>query len=460
MLFEDRFDAGQKLAERLRDFGPDAVILALPRGGVPVAYQVAQALGAPLDVFIVRKIGVPGQPELAMGAIASGGIVVFNEDVLRLLGIPEQLVEAVIAREREEIERREQRYRGERAPPQIRDKTVILIDDGLATGATMLAATRAVRELEPAKLVVAVPVGSTQACALMSENADEVVCLKTPSPFFGVGAWYGDFEQTTDSEVHLLLERGRQVHKRSDEPAVEQSARRGAEERSPMRESLVRVTTENVTLEASLCVPRGAQGIVLFAHGSGSSRFSARNRFVAAALHEHGLGTLLIDLLTPDEEIVDRRTRHLRFDIGLLARRLIGAVDWLTLNEATQTLRIGLFGASTGAAAALIAAAARPDSIRALVSRGGRSDLAADAVSAVTAPTLLIVGGEDAQVIELNRQVLGPLGGLARLEIIEGASHLFPEPGALEQVAELAGDWFERFLSGERSREYADGPPP
>jgi len=214
----------------------------------------------------------------------------------------------------------------------------------------------------------------------------------------------------------------------------------------PDAERLVRVPAGPVTVEGNLGVPHGARGVVLFAHGSGSSRHSSRNRYVARVLRDAGLGTLLIDLLTAEEEAVDRYTAHLRFDIGLLAERLVGATDWLARQPATADLPVGYFGASTGAAAALVAAAERP-AVAAVVSRGGRPDLAGDALPRVRAPTLLIVGGDDVPVIGLNRQALDRLGTADKqLVIVPGASHLFEEPGALEEVARLAAEWFARHL--------------
>lgn len=213
-----------------------------------------------------------------------------------------------------------------------------------------------------------------------------------------------------------------------------------------MRERLVRVNTDGVTLEGNLYVGAGAQGIVLFAHGSGSSRHSPRNRFVATVLQHAGLGTLLMDLLTREEEAIDLQTRQLRFDIALLARRLVGAVDWLAEDAATRQLRIGCFGASTGAAAALIAAAERPAQVGAVISRGGRPDLAGDALPRVQAPTLFIVGGNDSVVLGLNRGALAQMRAVKKLEIVPGATHLFQEPGALERVADLAAEWFRKYL--------------
>jgi pimeloyl-ACP methyl ester carboxylesterase len=213
----------------------------------------------------------------------------------------------------------------------------------------------------------------------------------------------------------------------------------------------VTVPAGKVSLEGELAVPKGAQGVVLFAHGSGSSRHSPRNRFVAAALREGNLGTLLFDLLTADEEVIDLQTTHLRFDVALLAERLVHAIDWMSRRE--PELPIGLFGASTGAGAALLAAAQRPEQVAAVVSRGGRPDLAGPALRQVQSPTLLIVGGRDKQVIELNRLALAQLRGKTKMEIVPRATHLFEEPGALEEVARLAREWFGAHLAAAPARE-------
>ena len=207
--FRDRYDAGQQLAAKLKsEVGSrDALVLALPRGGVPIGYEIAEALGVPLDVFLVRKLGVPGHEELAMGAIAMGGLRVLNDDLARELAIPAATVDAVEARERQEMARRERLYRGNRPTPNLRGKTVILVDDGLATGSTMVAAARAVRQLRPARVVAAVPVASADVCAGMRQLVDEMICLETPEPFAAVGLWYEDFSPTSDEEVQELLRR-------------------------------------------------------------------------------------------------------------------------------------------------------------------------------------------------------------------------------------------------------------
>ena len=208
----------------------------------------------------------------------------------------------------------------------------------------------------------------------------------------------------------------------------------------------VRIQVGTIVMLGDLALPDDCHGIVLFAHGSGSSRHSPRNRYVAAELRAARLGTLLMDLLTLDEEAVDARTRHLRFDIPLLASRLVAATDWLASEPATAALSIGYFGASTGAGAALVAAAERADAVRAIVSRGGRPDLAGAALGRVTAPTLFIVGGHDEPVIELNRDAMAQMRSEVRLEIVPGATHLFEESGTLEIVAQLAREWFARHL--------------
>jgi len=209
MIYRDRTEAGRRLAAQLTDYAnrPDVLVLALPRGGVPVAYEVAKALRAPLDIFLVRKLGVPGHEELAMGAIATGGVRVLNEDVMRYISISDAAIDAVAAKEQRELERREQLYRGDRPAPDVKGQTVILVDDGLATGSTMRAAAAALRQQKPARIVVAVPVSAVQTCDEYRMGVDEIVCAVTPEPFHAVGMWYEDFSQTTDEEVRELLAR-------------------------------------------------------------------------------------------------------------------------------------------------------------------------------------------------------------------------------------------------------------
>ena len=211
MIFRDRTEAGKHLATKLLSYKdrPDVLVLALPRGGVPVAFEVAQALGVPLDIFLVRKLGVPGHEELAMGAISTGGVRVLNEDTVDYLRIPDHVIDATAAEELKELRRRERAYRGNRPEPDVKGKTVILIDDGLATGSTIRAAAQALRQQEPTRIIVAVPVSAAQTCDEYRIGVDEIICAVTPEPFFGVGRWYLDFSQTTDEEVRDLLDRAR-----------------------------------------------------------------------------------------------------------------------------------------------------------------------------------------------------------------------------------------------------------
>ncbi|HWC19031.1 MAG TPA: phosphoribosyltransferase family protein [Terriglobales bacterium] len=444
MLFQDRREAGRVLARALDSFRnrDNVIVLALPRGGVPVAYEVACALRLPLDIFIVRKLGTPGHEELAMGAIASGGTVVINRSVVNELGIPREQIEAVAEREKAEIERREREYRNGRPPLQIDGRAVILIDDGLATGASMRAAARALRP-RAQEVIVAVPVASEHACEEFRSEVDQVVCAVTPEPFYAVGMFYRNFEQTTDSEVRDLLSCATSDH------LVSQRSRADDEISDPENGNVL-IPSDRAMLQADLTVPRGAKGVVLFAHGSGSSRHSTRNQRVAKVLQEAGLATLLFDLLTEDEESLDVRTAELRFNIDFLARRLLDATDWLRQRSQFRRIDIGYFGASTGAGAALLAASERAGKIAAIVSRGGRPDLAGPALRKVDAPTLLIVGSRDSAVLEMNREALQQLNCEKRLAIVPGATHLFEEPGALDQVALLARDWFDRHVGGTK----------
>jgi len=396
----------------------DPVVLGLPRGGMVVAAGVARALGAPLDVLVVRKLGAPGNPELGIGAIAEDGVTVLNEGLIARLRVSPVEVEAVAEREHRELARRTTAYRRGRPAMPLEGRSVVVVDDGLATGYTARAAVAATRARGAAAVVLAVPVAAPETAAEFSTLVDEVVCVESPELLFAVGAAYADFSQTTDAEVEALLA----------------AAAPGGE----AREQEVLVDGGGMDLEGTLTVPAGAAGLVLFAHGSGSSRHSPRNRAVAAALQQAPLATLLFDLLLPAEDA----DRAAVFDIPLLGGRLAAATAWLReARPDLQGLPIGYFGASTGAAAALWAAA-DDGSIAAVVSRGGRPDLAAPRLADVRAPTLLIVGGEDRLVLGLNREAQAAMTAECRLEVIPGATHLFEEPGALEQVARMARDWF------------------
>jgi putative phosphoribosyl transferase len=453
MLFQDRVEAGRLLAAKLNYLSnrPDVVVLALPRGGVPVGFEVAKALNAPLDVFVVRKLGVPGHEELAMGAIATGGVRVLNREVVQGLGIPEYMIDAIAAKEDRELERREREYRDGRPPIDVRGRTVVLVDDGLATGSSMRVAAAALRERKPTQIIVAVPVASPDTCAEFETEVDKIICGATPEPFLAVGRWYIDFSQTSDEEVRELLRQSANFGEpKGARPEAGRQINVTRETRN--QETPVHIQIAGQALEGDLTIPNSARGVVLFAHGSGSSRHSPRNRYVAQVLQKAGFATLLMDLLTLSEERIDARTAALRFDIGLLARRLVGATKWLADQPDTAQLPIGYFGASTGAAAALVGAAELPHLVAAIVSRGGRPDLAGSTLRKVFTPVLLIVGGADETVLELNRKALALLPGERKLVVVPGATHLFEEEGALEEVARHATEWFDSYLNPARSK--------
>lgn len=430
MRFRDRVDAGRQLAERLAGLrDDDVVVLALPRGGVPVAAEVAGELHAPLDVLVVRKVGLPRQPELGVGAVGEGGEVVWNTDLLRELGATPEDLHPVADRETEEVARRVARYRGDAPGIDVRGRTVVVVDDGLATGFTARAGVEVARRRGAARVVVAVPVGSRSAVADLDRIADEVVCLATPSPFRAIGLFYDDFDQVSDDRVVAGLQAARSGGAGDD---VDRDA--------PTLE--VDLDVDGVTLPAAITVPTGAAGLVVFAHGSGSSRYSRRNRAVAAALVEAGYATLLLDLLTPDEA----RDRAVVFDVDRLRRRLVGVVDWVHDRPALAGLPVVLFGASTGAAGAVAAAADLGDEVALVVSRGGRPDLARDSLRHVTAPTLLVVGGDDGVVLDLNRRAARRLHCEHDLVVVPGASHLFEEHGAMDRVVAATLAWLDDHL--------------
>ncbi|MGW3771424.1 phosphoribosyltransferase family protein [Actinomadura verrucosospora] len=508
--FDDRADAGRRLAERLDDLrDSDAVVLGLPRGGVPVAFEVARGLRAPLDVIVVRKLGVPFQPELAMGAIGEGGVLIVNDEIVRLTGLGEADLADARRREQAELDVRVERFRRGRPRAEVSGRTAVVVDDGVATGATARAACQVARAQGARRVVLAVPVGSPDTLAGLRRVADDVVCLLEPDLFHAVGQWYREFGQTSDGEVVELLERaatpppnarndsdpagtaeppgtanpsgashpggatnpgaaselgwvspygaagsggaadpGGAVHPGGAtnpgggaEPGGGTGSSRASDpdaDDPPAVDEEVWIDGGFVELTGHLTVPEGAGGVVAFAHGSGSSRHSPRNRLVASGLNRAGLGTLLFDLLTGGEEL----DRGNVFDIGMLAARLVAATGWLRDRPETAGARVGYFGASTGAAAALWAAAEPGADVFAVVSRGGRPDLAERRLRDVRAPTLLIVGGEDRQVLGLNQRAQRRMRCQNRLTVVPGATHLFEEPGALQAVTAHATDWF------------------
>jgi putative phosphoribosyl transferase len=423
--FASRREAGRLLARTLEggaalDLSAGrVVVIGLARGGVEVAAEVASTLRAPLDALAVRKVGHPWQPEYGIGAVAPGGVKYIRAHD----GLTEEELAHAVRIAAMTAETLDATLHAHRAPVDVHGATCILVDDGLATGGTMVAAIRWAHARGARSVVVAVPVGADATVRSLEadDEVDSVVCLVTPLDLGAVGAWYDDFRQVSDEDVVQLLS------------ASQEASTRSAEE----------IPVDDVRLAAELTLPTSAIGWVVFAHGSGSSRHSPRNIEVATALNRARIATLLFDLLTRDEE-ADRQNV---FDVELLTRRLVAATRWLSGRPATGDLPIGYFGASTGAAAALLAASELGDEIAAVVSRGGRPDLAWHGLTQVRAPTLLIVGGADPVVLDLNQTAAAQLTCPHELAIVPGATHLFEEPGALERVAELASTWFTQRFS-------------
>ncbi|MFZ2177179.1 MAG: phosphoribosyltransferase family protein [Rhodococcus sp. (in: high G+C Gram-positive bacteria)] len=444
MPFLDRRDAGRRLAEHLQAYrGENTVILGLPRGGVPVAYEVARALEAPMDVIVVRKLGVPYQPELAFGAIGEDGAKAINDEIVRTAHVSAEELTMVEQAQRAELQRRVVRFRQERPRISLTGRTAIIVDDGMATGATARAGCQVARAQGAERVVMAVPVASREAADILTDVADEVICLETPAFFYAVGQWYQDFGQTSDDEVCDLLRRAAELFPEPVQGPAGDAAEREAVADPAPRDEEVTVRAGEVSLAGHLTIPEHPVGIVVFAHGSGSSRHSPRNRYVASVLNRGGLGTLLFDLLTREEESFRAHV----FDIAMLAERLVEVTRWLGTQPDIARLPIGYFGASTGAGAALWAATDPHVDVGAVVSRGGRPDLAGARLPSVRVPTLLIVGGHDDIVIELNKKAQAAMPCESTLAVVPGATHLFEEPGTLEQVAELARDWFVKHLA-------------
>jgi len=389
-------------------------------GGVDVAAEVAAVLHAPLDAVAVRKVGHPLQPEYGIGAVAPGGIAYVRAHD----GVSDEEIAEAVHSAAEKAVALDARLHERHAPLSVADATCVLVDDGLATGGTMVAAVRWARARGARRVVVAVPVASAGTVGRLQrdEDVDAVVCLVTAFDLGSIGTWYEDFHQVSDADVAELV-----AASRDGEPVS----------------STAEITIGDVPLPADLTIPSSCIGWVVFAHGSGSSRRSPRNISVAAALNRAGIATLLFDLLTPEEEV----DRHNVFDVELLARRLGAATRWLSTRPEASGLPIAYFGASTGAAAALFAASELGDRITAVVSRGGRPDLAWDRLADVRAPTLLIVGGADAVVLEVNEAAAAQLTCPHELVVVPEATHLFEEPRALEHVASLAVAWLRKYFA-------------
>jgi putative phosphoribosyl transferase len=421
-IFATRQEAAEELSLDLAEFkNKNPLILGIPRGAVPMSRIVAERLNGDLDIILVHKIGYPAQPEFAIGSVSEDGDILLG-DGGRRMGMTIQDLEPLARQELEALKKKRAEFAPDGRKVDPAGRIVIIVDDGIATGATMEAAIKSLLRHNAKKIVVATPVASPEAAKRLQDRSVETHILQTPEIFYAVGQFYEEFPQVTDEEVKLAL-RGYRNQVNID-------------------------LGEKTILHGFLDVPNEPRGVIIFAHGSGSGRLSPRNQFVARRLNQSGFVTLLADLLTESEA----QSRSNVFDIELLTNRLSALAHWVGHQPRFAMLPIGLFGASTGAGAAIECAAHDTITISSVVSRGGRPDLA-PSIGAVEAPTLLIVGSNDEGVLELNQQALEQLNCEKKIEIVPGATHLFEESGTLEQVAELATDWFSHHMPVDVSRK-------
>lgn len=440
------------------------IVLGLARGGVPVARAVADVLRTPVGVVVARKVGVPGIEEVALGAIAEGSHRVIAESVAWYLGVPPRIVDHLAARERPELERRVNTYRGGLASFDLRDRTVIVVDDGLATGASLRAAVRSVRDKSPARIVAAAPVASRQSAEEVRAEVDELVVVMTPARFDTVSALYENYSPVTDDDVLALI--GQPVRRVSSN-VVDITARlhptpARTENRGHDRERTIGIPAFDAMVVADLGVPRiastsravqrteGVRGLVILAHGGGSSRNSYRNRYIAGRLRLSGYATLRVDLLTREERHADDVDASVRYDVERLTTRLACVCEWVEREGVPGAHHTVLVGGSTGAAAALEAAARRPGRVFAVVTRGGRVDLAAEALPRVQVPVLLIVGAADRDALRRSSDAVDRLPRGALLIRLPRVGPSFEEPGALGAATEHIVSWLDRLESRQR----------
>lgn len=447
-VFLDRSDAGDALARALARFAnhTDVIVLGLARGGVPIARQVADAIGAPFNVLISCKISVPGIDEVALGAVSEGSDRMVPDPVAWYIGVPSQIADRLASRERVELARRIAAYREGRALPDVKGRTVILVDDGLASGATLRAAARAIRDKHPKRLIAAVPVASRAGLDEMREEVDEMIALAVPRVFDAVSSSYESFEPVTDGEVLTALGRparrvSRIVHDISGRIT-------DGERRIEIRVGDGRLvgdlaTSQHFDLHTHHEGFHERDALVVLAHSGSNSRDSYRNRYIAGRLRLSGYATLRVDLSTKDEQATEGEASGIRFDVARIAARLTDVCDWAVRAGVYGARRMILLGAGTSAAAALSAAAQRQSNTLAVVTRGGRVDLAAPNLSRVRAPVLMIVGEADHETLDVNRHATQFLPRRAKLIRIPGTGHTFAEPGALGAVAEHTVRWLD-----------------
>ncbi|SIO84913.1 phosphoribosyltransferase [Nocardiopsis sp. JB363] len=418
--FTDRTEAGRRLTERVRPHAvDDPIVLALPRGGVPVGAELARGLGADFDVLMVRKIGLPGRPETGVGAITEDGHVFYDDLALARMRLPRQALSDTVASERDELDRRRRVYRGERSMPRIAGRDCVVVDDGVATGGTARAALRMVRQAGPSSLVLAVPVASSEVLEALKGEADAVVVISAPDNFRAVGEWYRDFDQLSDDHVTTIL---LDLERSRPRPEVARA---------------VRIRAGQVYLDGDLTMPTALRGVVVMAFGRG--RGDPERRAIASSLQRAGYATLLLDLLTGDDGDDEG-------DTEVLGERLSAAVTWLRRATDAASEPLGVMGWGDAAPAALVTAAELPQDVASVVVHGGRVDLAEPALGKVRAPTLILLESEESFVRELGEWTMSRLGGPSELGVVSGADRLLGGTRQWREVAVRSLDWFDRHL--------------
>ncbi|HVY25373.1 MAG TPA: alpha/beta family hydrolase [Polyangiaceae bacterium] len=435
MVYRDRHHAGVLLARELGSYASQhPLILAIARGGVPVAAALAAELDAELDVMVVQKLGVPGHPYITAGALSSRGASSINHKALGGFGISPVALDRVLDTQRLVLAQQEREIRGTGAPKSVEGRLVVVVDDAVMTGTTLHTAIAALRAAGARAIVLATPAGSDGALTSLRGEADDVVCPSVRSHLDSLNEVYENAAGVSVGYAREAYERFERERPRATNP------------RSPSLHRDVPIPAGNVKLAGTLAVPERATAVVVFLHGSGSNRFSSRNRHVAATLEQAGFATLLFDFLTAEEQAIDSVTRELGSDLALLANRAVAVLDWMATEPSTARLPVVLFGASSGAAAALLAVAQQPGRVSCVVSRGGRPDLAEAVLERISTPTLLLVGSEDHAVLELNREAARRLRGPHSLLVVPRASHLFAEPGTLDAVSDLTLAFLKEWL--------------
>jgi len=452
-MLRDREHGGRLLARALGYVRAEApIVLGVARGGVPVALEVARALDAPLDLMTVQKVGAAEFPEYTIAAVAEDGAVYVRREALREVGMTDADVVQLTEGAAVEIVRRVRAYRGDAHLPDLAGRTVVVVDDGVATGATACAAARAVRRRGAARVVFGAPVIAAAAAPVLRYEFDEVVALDWPRPFVAIGIWYELFERVSDEAVvECIRLGGEHLPKREADRIWDGEASRGVAGEHPatLPREVLAIPCQGASpgfLDADLVVPIGAKGIVVFS--TGSTRESPRYRLISRALHHVGLATLRCDLLT----LTERRATRLPVDPNVLTSRIATAIRWISAYPPARGMHRGLYGAGAGAEAALVAVARDQELIEAVVVRAGQLDaVPALTLASILAPVLLVVGSRDESVLSANRAALAHLA-TADLAVVPGATDLFGEPGALEAVARLAADWFKRWLERAAAR--------